>query len=157
MKIEYNNVSSKIKELISQDKIILLPMNWETLDKKNYLFSENTQTVKKLLLSNDLPIEIFGLSQDSKIINNRHIEWVAPIIFLSASFVSNNPHATSIALSIVANYLTEIFKGFSSEPDVTIKLYTENKNGEVKEALYKGPVSGLEEFQKSIKEFTKLK
>nr|WP_157223030.1 hypothetical protein [Leptospira interrogans] len=154
--IDFKDADLNIRKHLSTDKIVLLPNNWHS-DEKEFLFSENTITVNKLFISNGLAVKMIGISEESKYINNRHIEGVAPALFLSSAFISSNPNATSIALSIIANYLTDLFKGFSKEPDVTIRLYIENKRGEIKEAVYKGPVSGVDKFQKSMKEFTNLK
>ncbi len=155
--IKYTEVDSKIHKYISSSEIILLPSNWNQDKEENFIYSENTVTIKKLLKNNNIPVSILNFKPDSKITNNRNIDWVSPIIFISAAFVSSNSDAVSISLSIIANYLTDYFKGNKSDPNVKISLYFERHDGEIKEASYSGPTSGLDKFQQSIKEFSKIK
>ncbi|TGK46268.1 hypothetical protein [Leptospira kanakyensis] len=155
--IQYNDVDSKITKYISSSEIILLPNNWNQDGEDEFIYSENTVTIRKLLKNNNIPVSIFSFKPDSQITNNRNIDWVAPTMFISASFLSSNSDAVSISLSIIANYLTDYFKGNKSNPNVKIRIYFEKPNGQTKEATYSGPASGLDKFQESIKEFSKLK
>lgn len=144
---------SKIEHLATQKSMVILPRNWAaSVSPDSYVYFETTLTISKLLKSNGINSEILGYTQEAKTLNNRHSEWIAPILFLSSAYLLQNPDAISVALGIISNYLTEIFMGKSREPTANIELIIETPRGTVKRASYKGPVSGLEHFKKSLKE-----
>lgn len=155
--IKYKPIDLQFHNYISKSETVLLPHNWSVENEVDHIYSENTVTISKLFKINNIPVSIYGFKEDSKITNNRNIEWVSPIIFLSAALISNNPEISSLAISILANYLTDLFRGNNNSPNVKISLYFENSKGEIKEASYSGPTSGLHKFKQSIEEFSKIK
>ncbi|EMS84700.1 hypothetical protein [Leptospira noguchii] len=147
--------SNEFKKPKLDNNIHLLPQNWSSDIKTEYEFSENTITVKKLLATNDLQVTIDGFSEESPIISNRNYEWMGPVIFISYSLLSQNEYILSIALNIISNYLTDIFKGLGDNNKVDLKIYKENEDGSIKKISYKGPASGLEKLKDILKSFNK--
>jgi hypothetical protein len=43
------------------------------------------------------------------------LEWIGPVIIITAAAVSQNPEIVSITLKVTSNYLTDWFRGVSKE------------------------------------------
>jgi len=154
---DYINVRKKTKELECQNpsSLALLPTNFDKAKTKNELRYESTaQTIRKLWRNNNIietPIETSGENFVS--INKKSFEWVSPVIFFSAAWLSQNPHLINIALNVISNYLTDWFRGLpKNEKIAKLDIVIEKKNGEYKKIQYKGPPEGLNSLPKIIKE-----
>jgi len=82
-------------------------------------------------------------------IQENAVDWIGPTIFVSASFLSGNPNAIAVALGVVSNYLTELFKGVTGDKTVRLSIVKEQIDSEKSESHYfqvdyEGDVSGLE-------------
>lgn len=82
----------------------------------------------------------------------RSASLVAPVIFVSGLLFSQNPTAVSLALNIVANYVTEFFRGRLFQGNVKLEVIVETKphGGRTKRITYDGPVGGVHELSKAI-------
>jgi hypothetical protein len=154
---DYINVREKTKELECQEpsSLALLPSNFETAKTKDEFHYESTaQTIRKLWRNNSIietPIVTSGENFVS--VNKKSFEWVSPVIFFSAAWLSQNPHLINIALNVISNYLTDWFRGLpKNEKIAKLDIVIEKENGEYKEIQYKGPPEGLKSLPKIIKE-----
>lgn len=81
------------------------------------------------------------------------LEWLGPTIFVSASLVSENPTAVSIALSVVANYVTDFFKGVPPvQRRASLDVVVEDPPGSYRRVRYRGPPEGLQEAAQVVRE-----
>ena len=86
---------------------------------------------------------------------------MGPTIFISTSLLTQNPTLVNVALSVLANYVTDFFKGHLGEHTVSVNLVLESvtKHGEDEERSYKrvnlkGSVSDLNKLDiENIKKF----
>ena len=79
-------------------------------------------------------------------------EWVGPIIFISASYYSQNPDAVNIALGLISSYLKDFFKGIPGNKKVKLSIVKEETKGKKYQRIdYEGDVSGLSELGDIIK------
>src|SRR5262249_23546494 len=63
-----------------------------------------------------LPITIYQPDRDQiPYLQENDINWAGPILLFTVAALSENPHLVSVALGVVSNYVTAIFKG-SAEP-----------------------------------------
>jgi hypothetical protein len=80
-------------------------------------------------------------------------EWIGPIIFVSASLLSQNPHVISVALGVVSNYLTDWFKGIPGSKKVRLDVVVEQTEGQTyKRIHYEGDPEGLNELARIVRE-----
>jgi len=87
--------------------------------------------------------------QKIPVLQENEFSLILPIIFVSASLLSQNPHALAIALNIIANYATDFFKCIPGSKKVVLDIVVENKSGRGSKRLhYEGPREGLEETEK---------
>lgn len=134
---------------IPPDSICVLPNNISTDDEK-YYYSSTLPTVAKLLKEKGIPLHVVGSDGEPALLDQRSIEWFAPILFVGSMFYTQNPHAVSLALSVIASYLTDIFKGnLGSVANLTICLRDDGTQ-KTKKVTYKGPISGLRELSEAI-------
>lgn len=136
------------------ERMALLPINFESASTiGDFLQASETSTIKKLLLSETVPIEdIVERSQRPPYVKNKSHEWVAPIIFVSASLWSQYEPLVAVALNVLGNYATEFLRGSSSTHEVNLKIVVEKKNKTYKQIEYEGSIEGLRDLPKVIRE-----
>lgn len=72
------------------------------------------------------------------------MDWVAPVLVISASLWSQNPMAVNIALNMMANYACDLFKGLKGDPKVKLTILHAQENKKTSKKIhYEGPASGL--------------
>lgn len=144
--LPYINVYQKAEELgfNSNLNIAVLPRSFDTLTpESNICYEDAIRTVCKLFKQKNLPVSDLSVNKHTYVHLN-DAEWLGPIIFFSAATLSNNPDIISIALGILSNYLTDIFKNCIPSRTVSLDIVVEQKmNTEMKRISYKGPISGL--------------
>jgi hypothetical protein len=129
----------------------IMPENLDTAATRGGLIIRGEgSTIRKLLKNRQLPVQDFLPSGERPgFVHNKSHDWAA-FIFISAALLSNDPSAVSVALSVISNYLTDMFKG---TPDKKIKLYiaVERKGDYVcKKLTYEGDAAGLAEIADAI-------
>lgn len=68
---------------------------------------------------------------------------------MAAAVLSENPTAVNIALGVVANYVTDFFKGMGGEKRVRFSIVIKDKAaGRYKRFKYSGDPSGIKDFTK---------
>lgn len=135
--------------------LALLPRNFETAGSKAELIHESSvPTVRILWRKAEIP-ETKIEKEEDKFPNAQEnaFEWIGPIIFVSTSILSQNPYAITLGLNVIANYLTDWFKGIPGDKKVRLDIVIEQDEGRVyKRISYKGEPEGLQELPKIISE-----
>lgn len=154
--LDYVNVEEKAKELGCNvpTYMALLPRNYESANSKDELLHEvYVPVLKKLLISNDIqltPLEKPG--EKFPKIAEHSAEWIGPVIFISAAAISQDPTIVSLTLSIVANYLTDLFKGRTGNNIAKFNIIIPDGEGNYKNVDYEWPVEGIEELKEVVRE-----
>ena len=138
---DYIQVFEKLDELGCSypEGIAILPENFETATSATDLrHLSKASTIKKLFRSNGIPhSEIRKENEKPAYIQNNAFEWVAPTLFVSASVLSANPEIISVSLGVIANYLTDFFKGFPGEKKVKLDVVIETNDPSTHTKTYK--------------------
>lgn len=135
--------------------IVILPINFENADLAEDLRqSAKSSTIKTLFRNANVPyVDTFVADKRIPYVHNNAFEWVLPTIFLSASLLSDNPKVVSVALSVIANYATDFFKGMSKQAAVKVDVVVETtKTKRCKRISYEGPPGGLRDLADIIRE-----
>lgn len=135
--------------------IAILPINFENASSVDELRqTAESSTVKTLFRNANVPyVEVFKNEKRLPYVHNNAFEWVVPTLFVSASLLSQNPSAISIALSVIANYATDFFKGMSKEASVKLDVVIETtKTKKCKRISYEGTPEGLRALADVIRE-----
>lgn len=152
---EYIDVRQRITELgcLSPTGLALLPSNFETApDISTFRQVSESATVRTLFRTSNIPLdELVPKEWRPPYIQNNAFEWIAPTLFVSAGVLSQNASYLSVALSVIANYATDFFKGLSGKNEVQMDIVVErSKNKVCKKITYKGPPEGLKDLPEVI-------
>ena len=86
-------------------------------------------------------------------IQNNNYEWVAPTLFVTTGVISQQPECVAVALSVLANYVTEFFMGLKGPKTIKLEIVVEKTNTKVcKKLTYEGDVAGLSKLSKIVQE-----
>lgn len=128
------------------ENLLILPENY--YDKKGYRYYESSISFYKYAKDK---LNIDFIESPKVLLEQRSGDWFGPVIFVSSLALTNNPVLISIATGVIANYLTDFFKG-TKEPDVDVKIiYKETLKSKYTEIHYKGGSNGLSELNDAIK------
>jgi hypothetical protein len=107
--------------------LALLPRNFDTVTSKELLiYGSHVSRVRSLWQQAGIvetPIERPG--DDIWAVTEKEADWIVPTILIGASFLCQNSHLVSIALGVIANYLTDLFKGNSASRTASVNLVVE--------------------------------
>ena len=128
---DYVDVAARLRELgcVEPTGLAILPANLDSAESYSELRNvSEAATVRTLFRNEELPFQdIHGERPKLPYIKNNSFEWVAPTIFVAASLWSENPNAVSVALSVIANYATDVFKGVTGKKTVKLDIVVESK------------------------------
>jgi hypothetical protein len=153
---EYVNVAERAKELGCEvpGGIALLPRNFETAHSRAELVHESdAPTIRILFRENEVeetPIEPAG--ERFPYVSEKSLEWIGPTIFIGYSLYTQNPNILNITLGIIANYLTDFFRGIRGGATARFSIVRERSSGECERYDYEGPPSAIEDFAKVVRE-----
>ena len=153
---DYPNVRRRIQALggHAPSSFALLPTNFDTatcLD--DFRQVAEAATVKTLFRSADIPYsDVTPSDQRPPYIQNNTQDWVGPTIFVSAALISQNPHLVDVALSLISNYLTVLFRGQSGKQEVTLEVVVEIRDdAHCRKLSYTGPPEGLRDIPDAVR------
>ena len=133
----------------------ILPRNFDTAKSKDELVHESsTPTVRVMWRQagiQETKTEKHG-EKFPQISEKQFIGWIGPMVFISASLLSQDPGAIAIAFGVISNYLTDCFKGVARDKRVRLDIVLEMKGNRFKRVHYEGDVDGLNELPKILRE-----
>lgn len=146
-KLEY-----EIKEKDKDKDVIFLPYleDCNFKNEKKIAYYDSTLNLMKLFKQQNISSSLgIGTINDCVFADNHSADWFGPTLFISTVLISQNPQLISILLSIIANYVYDLFKGKNKDPNVKFSVVLEKKDG-TKKIRYEGPVSGVKEIEKIV-------
>jgi hypothetical protein len=155
---DYINLNDRLIELnCSIDKhLCFLPENIEDAKSTSeFIYTDNTLTVKKLFNTNNLPSATLD-NDPSNYRQRRSIDWYAPTIFIGFSLLSENSTLVSVALNVLSNYISDFFKGSFGSKKVKLDIIVEvTPKKTYKRISYEGNPEGLKNLEEIIKSLKK--
>ena len=163
---DYIHVSEKLDELGCRysEGIAILPVNFETATPTTTIeHSFGALVIGKLFRMNDIPCsEIRRENEKPSYIGHRSFEWELPTLFFSPPLLLANQAIVTVALSIIANFLTDTLKKIARKQEATGREQTcklgmvvetgKDNSKTYKEISYEGPIDGLSELDEIVKE-----
>jgi hypothetical protein len=136
------------------DGVCFLPRGFFSADAASELVHESTtQDVGVILRTAGITLEKIAPDGVTIPFQAQHdANWLGPTIFFGVAAWSQNPGLVSLALSVIANYVTDFFKGKLGKPEMSLSIVIEqgDKKGSVR-ITYDGPVEGFKACEKHIK------
>ncbi len=131
--------------------ISILPENFDsaTSHQELVVWGESVD-VRKVLERHDLPMgDVMPAGERPRSLHYKSANWTA-LLFVSAALLSENPHAVSVALGVISNYVTDLFRG---RPGKTARLsiVAESSDGACKKLTYEGDPAGIPSLEKAIR------
>lgn len=102
----------EIKELMLDkfddlsEGVVILPHNYLSEDEEEY----QSTTLSFYKYSKE-KVEIACLTKPEIIVEQRSGEWFGPVLLFTSYSLSQNPALVSITCGVIANYVTDFFKG----------------------------------------------
>ena len=112
------------------NELSFLPWNFDTAKSKSELVYESSvQEIRILFREAEIVVTELEKQGDKRLYKqDKHFDWIGPTIFISASFLSQNPHIISITEGIISNYLTELFKGSFYSKNIELTYILERRS-----------------------------
>lgn len=129
----------------SSEDVVILPHNYQTDEDHEY----HSTTISFYKYSRD-KLDIKYFTEPELLIEQRSGDWFGPLLFISSSALLQNPELISITCGVIANYVTDFFKG-TDKPNVRLKvIHKETKTSKLTEISYEGGLEGLDKLEESI-------
>lgn len=154
---DFQDVEDRARKLgcAPPTRLAILPRNFETANSKDELMHESTAaTVRTLLRAaglSETPIEPEG--ERFRFVQENAFTWVGPILFFAAAQLLQDPRIVSVSLGVIANYLTDFFRGISGKRRVTFDIVVEQTRTKRHVRLhYDGDVDGFAQIPDAVLE-----
>ncbi len=112
---DYPNVSDRCRQLgcFVPEGLAILPHNFATAEDRQHLLHESEAATVRVLFRNEGITEtrIEPLGEKFPCVQQNDFTWVGPIIFFGAAQLAQDPGIISVSLGVIANYLTDFFRG----------------------------------------------
>ncbi len=135
---------------INMSGVVILPSNYESEEK--YIYPSSTLSFYKYAKSK---VDIGCLSNPELLVEQRSGEWFGPVLLFTSQAISENPAIVSITCSVIANYLTEFFKGRSKPKIILQVVHKETNATKLTQIVYTGDADGLGDLKEAILEVAK--
>jgi len=135
--------------------IAILPRNLESAsDKADLLHESSTPTLRILWRQGSLKEDrIEGPDDMIPTIHEKQATFIAPMLFISAALLSENPAAVSLALNILGNYITQVFKGDFGSKRIKLSIVVEaTSSSSYKKIEYDGDTNTLPDLIELVRE-----
>lgn len=153
---EYINVREHLNKLgiAEPTALTLLPVNFETATSESeFLLPTEALTIRKLLRQEELPFEdLMSESANARYVGHKSADLILPILFVSSALLAENPYLVQIALSVIANYATDFFKGMGRGKSMKMEFVVEEPHGSYKSFSFEGPPENLVDALAAIEE-----
>jgi preprotein translocase subunit SecF len=153
---DYVDVDERLVQLGCKEAsgITLLPTNFKSASKiEEFRQEAEAATVKTLFREAGIPLtEIVDREQRPKYIQNNFAEWVGPTLLISSALWSQNQYAVTLALNIISNYLTDLFRGTKANNVKLNFVIRTTKSQTYKHISYEGNVAGIANLEKLLRD-----
>lgn len=135
-------------------RLAILPRGFETAKNRSDLLHESSvSTLRKLWkearLEEDL-LEPHG--ERLWYITEKAYDLLLPTLFVGSALLSQNSYVLSVALGVIANYVTEHFRGSPGNKDVKLSIVVQTAQGLYKKVDYQGPGQDLPRLHDIVRE-----
>jgi len=130
--------------------LIILPENY--LEKVNHRYHSSSLSFYKYA-KEQLDIDFFD--EPEALLEQRSGEWFGPVILITSMAYSSNPEIIAITCGVIANYVTDFFRG-KKPTEIKVKVICkETSSTKYTEIEYNGNVEGLGEIKEVLTEVAK--
>jgi len=107
-------------------------------DDGTALFESSTYTLSKILAAEHIETSRIVPNEQEAEINENAFDLLLPVIVISWTLLSEDPHLMSLSINLISNYIHDFFKGVRGEKTVKCKILIKGKKT-TKKIYYEGP------------------
>ncbi len=150
------NGSARFVELglAPTSQLAIVPSNFLTAaNQRELYFVPATSDFKVLLRQAGLtPAKVTPEGVRIPFRDDRDRTLILPVLFLGATFLAENSHLISVALGVLANYVTDFFKGKAGVNKVDCKVLIETTDKKtIRTFDFKGPPESFDKLIEAVK------
>jgi hypothetical protein len=137
-------------------QITILPDNFaEATSRDNLYQSSEAATIQKILINHGVAIgTLLPTSERLPYRVQKDFEWVALLLFIPLAVMNQNPALVSLALNVIANYVTNFFKGIPGTKTAKLDIVTATRGRKFKKISYEGSIEGLRSLPEILREIS---
>lgn len=102
------------------------------------LFESSAYTLSKILAEENIVTSRIVPNEEEGEINENAFDLLLPVIVISGTFLSENPHLVSLSINLISSYVHDFFTGIRGEKTVKCKILIKGKKT-TKKIYYEGP------------------
>jgi len=136
-------------------ELVILPRDVDTAATAAALIHEaDAATVRKLLAAAGLRVrQVEPSASRLPVAVQKSADWIAPTLFVTSLLLTQNASAVQIALGVIESYISDYLKGIVPSSRVQLSFVVEtSRSGTTKRVLYQGPVSGIRDLARILRE-----
>ena len=150
------NVQERVKTLglVMPTGIAFLPRNFFSAENASELLHEQHVANYRILLKHEGVQESkidAGLESIPEASEHGISDLVAPMLFFAASEIAQNPNLITIALSVVANYATDMMKRVQRD-QVSINIIVQTPDSKYTFVKYEGPAEKIKDLESLVRQ-----
>lgn len=150
--VDYIDVEKRMKELgfSVENNLVLLPANFMDPKAETLVRSRNEDSVRKIWREAGLSVQTLskqGVERPARVPES--LEWIAPVIYVVANYVKDNPEQVKTAFEALSDYLKRIAKNQKVKVDV---VTIQTKDVKYKMISYEGNAEGIKDLANIIRE-----
>jgi hypothetical protein len=124
-------------------------------NESDFIYPDSLSELNKIFRIKQIPI-IKLTPEIPKYRSRKSADLIVPTLFISFSLFSDNSMLISLALNVLANYITDFFKGTLKNRKVKFEIIIETKKRkEFSKISYDGDIEGLKDLEGIIKSLKK--
>jgi len=137
----------------------ILPRHFADANNAEKLEHESSALDLKILFrQSKIPIAVYSPKEyQIPYRTENDITWVGPLLFFSASALSQDPNLINLTFGVIGNYLTDFFKGWARPGRVKLSVVfettiTKSTTKTTKRLDFDGPAENLPYLMQKLKE-----
>jgi hypothetical protein len=136
--------------------LAMLPRNLATAGAGDELFAEASDAAVRTLWRQANVEEERLDSPEAPFprVSEHHADWIGPTIFLGPALLSESPALVTVALGVITNYVTDLFKGVPGRHTARLHVVVERSNGDCVQVTYNGPATEIGEVLDAVGDLT---
>jgi hypothetical protein len=132
--------------------LAMLPRNFATAGSDEELLAEATDAaIRTLWRQADITEDRLD-SSDKPFprLSEHHADWIGPTVFFGSALLSETPTLVNIALGVIANYVTDLFRGIPGKHTAMLHVVIEQHDGMCVKVTYNGPATEISEILDAV-------
>jgi hypothetical protein len=137
--------------------LTMLPRNFATASPGDDLLAEAADSAVRTLWRQANVAEDRLDSPETPFprVSEHHADWIGPTIFVGSALLSESSALVTVALGVITNYVTDLFKGVPGRHTARLSVVVERSTGDCVSVTYNGPATEIGEIMDAVADLTR--